>query len=187
MLIIAARDNPEVRRLQDLNGRRFLHQGPGSITGVWSEAFLGEHSIVPSRIDFVSASDSLAERVLEGGAAAGSISLFHMNQLAERVRSRLVVLEQSPPLLGRTYLLNPRLQAQQGTIRDALYAFARSAEGQAYFRQSKQLGYRDVPPEELAAMEPYAEVLRAMMSAWRQSMQQPPGLPGVKGGVHALE
>lgn len=61
-------------------------------------------------------------------------------------------------------MLNSRLTDEHTSLRQALDAFAFTDAAQAYFQRSKLLGYRDVQPAELEAMEPYAQALREQLN-----------------------
>lgn len=156
---IKAANNQAIGRLEDLNGRKVLSLGPGSLTWLWSRQQLAERGVVPANVGFVNASDSVAELIVSG-AAAGALSQAGVDQLNVNVGKQLHVFERSPSFLGRVYMLNPRLADEYTSLRQALDAFARTDAAQAYFQRSKLLGYRDVQLAELEAMEPYAQALR---------------------------
>ena len=48
-------------------------------------------------------------------------------------------------------------------VDQALWSFASSPEGQAYFTQNKLDGYRKLRPRELDAMEPFAVETRQVL------------------------
>ncbi len=161
---VKAANNRAIEKLEDLNGRKVLSLGPGSLTWLWSQQQLAERGVVPVAVGFVSASDSVAELIVSGAAAAGALSRAAVDQLGVNVSRQLQIFEQSPSFLGRVYMLNPRLAPEYVTLREALAVFALTEAAQAYFQRSKLLGYRDVQPAELAAMEPYAQALREKLT-----------------------
>lgn len=163
---IKAANNQAIERLEDLSGRKVLSLGPGSLTWLWSQQQLAERGVVPAGVGFVSASDSVAELVLAGNAAAAALAQAGVDQLNVNVSKQLQVFEHSPSLLGRVYMLNPRLVDEYTSLRQALDAFALTDAAQAYFQRSKLLGYRDVQPAELEAMEPYAQALREQIKGF---------------------
>ena len=188
VVLVKAVDNLKIQNLSDLNGRRFLSLGPGSLTAYWSQHYLQQHSIVPSRVDYVSASDSLAELIVSGVAEAGALSQVGIDQLAASVREKLFVFERSPAFLGRTYMLNPRLSAEYPRIRSALDEFASSAEGQGCFQRSQLIGYREILPSELEAMDPYAHELRKLMAErTKRDVGTQDGIIPVEGAVHVAK
>ncbi len=164
LVLIKATNNPKIKRVEDLDGRRFLTLGPGSLTALWGKQYLEERGIAPVEVDFVSASDSLAERVVAGAADAGALSQTGVDQLASNLRQKIQVFEHGPSVLGRTYMLSPRLSDDYRLMRAALDAFAQADEGLSYFQRNQLGGYRDVLPSELEAMDRYAEELRQLMA-----------------------
>ena len=152
--------NERVMDVSALQGKRLFTLGPGSLTALWSMAFLAERGIVPSEIVALSASDSVVERLLDDKAAAASLSLANLDRLEPGTRAKLHVLQQSEDFLGRTYMLNPRLASEREVLRAALWAFAQTSEAQAYFKSTGLGGYREVPLAELEAMDRYAQALR---------------------------
>lgn len=161
---VKAVNNPNIHRLEDLNGRKVLSLGPGSLTGLWSQQQLAERGVVPASVDFVSASDSVIELIASGAVDAAALSQANIDRLSGNISSKLKVFEQSPSFLGRVYMLNPRLAHEYLTLREALAAFALTEAAQTYFQRSKLLGYRDVLPAELEIMEPYAQALREKLN-----------------------
>ncbi|MEW5839336.1 MAG: PhnD/SsuA/transferrin family substrate-binding protein [Pseudomonadota bacterium] len=188
IVLLKAKNGSRIANLSDLHGRRFITLGPGSLTALWSQQHLQERSITPSRLGFVSASDSLAELIVSGAADVGALSQAGVNQLPATLRDRLEIIERSPAFLGRTYILHPRLAGQYADLRSALDAFARSSSGQTYFQRSLLAGFRDVSPAELEVMEPYAKALRTLMAARLKSdVQAHGGTPSTEGIPHVAE
>ncbi len=183
MVIFTAANNADVQRLEDLAGKRFIHMGISSITGAWSERLLKERGIVPGKIDALSASDSLAEWVASGAAAAGCISQAHMELLPEKLRGQLRIIERSEPLLGRVYVLNPRMISQSAKIRTLLDEFARSPAGVTYFQRSLGTGYRDITLTELESTEPFVQELRKTVAKYK--LKAPSAAPASDGVIHA--
>jgi len=161
---VKAANNQVIERLEDLNGRKVLSLGPGSLTWLWSRQQLAERGVAPAGVGFVSASDSVAELILAGGAAAAVLTQVGVDQLNVNISRQLQVFERSPSFLGRVYMLNSRMTDEYTSLRQALDAFALTDAAQAYFQRSKLLGYRDVQPAELEAMEPYAQALREQIN-----------------------
>jgi len=67
-------------------------------------------------------------------------------------------------MAGRVYMLNKRWASKQSVVDKALWAFAASPEGEAYFAQNQLEGYRKLRPRELEAMDPYANETRQLIS-----------------------
>ncbi len=161
---VKAANNPAVMRLEDLNGRKVLSLGISSLAWLWGRQDLVERGVVPATVGFVSASDSVAEIILAGGASAAVLTQVGVDQLNVNVSRQLQVFERSPSFVGRVYMLNPRFVDEYSSLRQALDAFALTDAAQEYFQRSKLLGYRDVQPADLEAMEPYAHALREQLN-----------------------
>lgn len=97
---VKAANNQAIERLEDLNGRKVLSLGPGSLTWLWSRQQLAERGVAPANVGFVSASDSVAELVLAGNAAAAVLAQAGVDQLNVNISRQLQVFERSPSFLG---------------------------------------------------------------------------------------
>ena len=152
-------DNSPYKSAQDLRGKPVLGLSSTSLVTQWGQHWLKQHGI-REPLRYVSASDSVVRLVLAGDAAAGFTSLANYQSLARELQSKLRFLVISEPLAGRVYMLNKRQLALKEKIDAALWSFAASAEGKAYFEKYKLDGYRWLKPKELEAMDPYAREVR---------------------------
>lgn len=152
-------------RVQNLAGRPVLGLSPASLVTLWGSDWLARNDVKPKTLTYITASDSVAELVLRGEAAAGFMSLANYQKLPPEVRARLFILDRSGPLPGRVYLLSPRLAGREPAVRAALAAFADSAAGQRYFADNRLGGYRPVERQELDAMRRYADSVRRQLRA----------------------
>ena len=148
-----------ITKAKDLKGQTILGLSPTSLVTLWGQHWLKQNGVT-DRLKYVSASDSVARLILAGDAAAGFTSLANYQSLSRDVQSQLRFLVISEPLAGRVYVINKRQTAVKETIDAALWAFAASSEGKAYFERYKLDGYRKLRPKELEAMEPFANETR---------------------------
>jgi phosphonate transport system substrate-binding protein len=102
----------------------------------------------------------MGQLLLKGDGSVGFMSLANYQNLAAPVREQLRVLAESLPMAGRVYVLNARHARRQAEISAALWAFADTPEGKAYFARHKLGGYRALEPRELVALDPYANEVR---------------------------
>ena len=149
-----------IKNPKDLNGKKVLGLSPSSQVTMWGERWLKANRIVTPPVTYVSASDSVAQLVVAGDAAAGFTSLTNFQKLAPEVRKQLRILAESPSMPGRVYVLNGRRSAQGKTINSALRSFAASPEGKRFFEANSLQGYRTLKPKELASMDEYAREVR---------------------------
>lgn len=161
-LAIVAENSP-MRSPADLQGRPVLGLNPASLVTLWGENWLQQQQVQAKSMQYITASDSVAELVLSGEAAAGFVSLANLQRLPEKTRSGLRILAHSGPIPGRVYLLAPTHKARETLIRKTLAAFAESAPAKAYFEENKLGGYRPIDAAELDAMRPYADAVRRQL------------------------
>ena len=151
--------NSPYKSAKDLKGKPVLGLSSTSLVTLWGQHWLKQNGF-QEPLRYVSASDSVARLVLAGDAAAGFTSLANYQSLTRDVQSKMRFLVISEPLAGRVYMLNKRQLAHKEKIDAALWSFADSAEGKAYFEKYKLEGYRKLKPRELEAMDPYAREVR---------------------------
>jgi phosphonate transport system substrate-binding protein len=149
-----------VRKPADLAGRDVLGLSPASLVTLWGQHWLREHQVETKPMRYVSASDSVAQLVVAGDAAAGFMSLANWQKLPPELQRQLRVLAESKSLAGRVYVLNGRLAAQRPRIDAALWAFAATPEARRYFAANQLEGYRKLKPGELESMDAYAAETR---------------------------
>jgi phosphonate transport system substrate-binding protein len=154
-----------IRMPSDLADKDVLGLSPASLVTLWGENWLVENKVMIKSIQYVSASDSVAQLILYGEVAAGFTSLANFQKLESEVRDQLVILAESKPLVGRVYMLNSRRATMQEKIEAALWSFASTPEAKQYFAITKLGGYRWVKPNELESMDIYAEKTRKLIGS----------------------
>jgi phosphonate transport system substrate-binding protein len=153
-----------IRKPKDLKGKNVLGLSAASLVTLWGEHWLAENGLGSIRVQYVSASDSVAQLVISGQAAAGFTSLANFQNLTPEVQSQLLFLAESPSMAGRVYVLNSRRAAKEKAIDAALWEFARTPEGTQYFEKYKLEGYRKLRPKELNSMDKYAAEVRKVLN-----------------------
>lgn len=149
-----------IRKPSDLKGKKVLGLSPSSLVTLWGQHWLEDNHIQTAPIKYVSASDSVAQLVVSGDAAAGFTSLTNFQKLPPHLRNKLRLLAVSKTMPGRTYVLNPRRSAERKKIEAALWSFAEMPGGKKYFLDNHLGGYRKFKPNELNALDPYAAEVR---------------------------
>jgi phosphonate transport system substrate-binding protein len=152
-----------IRVPNDLKGKTVLGLSAASLVTLWGEHWLAENGLGSSRVQYVSASDSVAQLVISGQAAAGFTSLANFQSLKPEVQSQLRFLAESPSMAGRVYALNSRRAAREKAIEAALWDFAKTPEGMQYFEKYKLEGYRKLRPKELSSMDKYAAEVKKLL------------------------
>ena len=150
----------EIHKPSDLNGKAVLGLSQASLVTLWGEHWLKQNRIEPASVKYVSASDSVAQLVIAGDAAAGFASLANYQKLPPEMQKKLRILDESKLMAGRVYMLNSRLASLQKKIDAALWAFAATPEAKVYFEKNKLEGYRKLRPKELKEMDLYAAEVR---------------------------
>lgn len=144
----------------DLAGTAIAGLGSASLADIWGLEWLRSAGIEVPEVTQVSAADSMARLILSGRASVGFMSLASFQFLAPDIRAQLRILATSGPMLGRVYMLNARYEWRRDKVMESLRAFSESPSGKRHFDQVHLEGYRDVGPDELKAMEPYAQKVR---------------------------
>ena len=158
--------NGPIQKPADLKGTTLLGLSPTSLVTLWGQHWLKQAGLSDTTaVRFVSAADSVSRQVLAGEASAAFTSLANYQKLPNDQRMRLRILAESEPMAGRVYMLNKRWAARQQAISQALWLFAASPEGKAYFAQNTLDGYRKLRPKELESMEPYAAETRKLINS----------------------
>jgi phosphonate transport system substrate-binding protein len=154
-----------IKKPSELKGKQLLGLSQASLVTLWGLHWLKENKIDTSTVKFVSASDSVAQLIVAGEAAAGFMSQANLQKLTPAVRSQLRILAESKPMAGRVYVLNKRNASKQKKIQAALWAFAETPEAKAYFENNKLEGYRKLRTNELKEMDPFASEVRKVLNA----------------------
>lgn len=147
----------------DLKGKQVLGLGPASLVTLWGLHWLKENRIDSASVKHVSASDSVAQLIISGDAAAGFTSLANYQKLAPEVRNQLRIFKESKPMAGRVYVLNNRHASLQKKINAALWAFAATPQAKTYFESNKLDGYRKLKSNELKEMDSFASEVRKVL------------------------
>ena len=155
--------NGKIKNPADLKGATVLGLSPSSLVTLWGLHWLQKQNIADTKVLYISAADSVSRQVLAGEAGVAFTSLANYQKLPAEQREQLRILAESEAMPGRIYMLNKRWNKQRETIDKALWSFAASAEGQAYFTQNKMDGYRKLQAHELEAMDPYAAETRLVV------------------------
>lgn len=156
--------NGPIQTPADLKGRNVLGLSPTSLVTLWGQQWMKKQNLADLPIRYVSAADSVSRQVLAGEAAAAFTSLANFQKLPADQQIRLRILAESEPMAGRVYMLNGRWSKERKAIDKALWSFASSEEGKAYFAQNKLDGYRALKPRELEAMDPYVSEMRQVLT-----------------------
>ncbi|MEI7429742.1 MAG: phosphate/phosphite/phosphonate ABC transporter substrate-binding protein [Betaproteobacteria bacterium] len=158
--VILVGANSRYKEPKDLSNTTVIGLSPSSLVTIWGQHWLHRNEVTDFTIRYVSASDSVAQLVINSSGSAGMTSLANYENLQPAVRDKLRILSESLPLAGRVYLLNKRHAAVKDKINSALWAFAETPEAQQYFKKYKLDGYRKLGARELVEMTPYANEVR---------------------------
>jgi phosphonate transport system substrate-binding protein len=140
----------------DLKGKKALGLSVSSLVTLWGSHWLKNNGLGEIPVRYVSASDSVAQLIVAGDSDVGFLSLANFQKLPPAVQAQLRILDESPAMAGRVYMLNSRCSAREKEIDAALWDFAGTADALLYFEANQLEGYRKLGPKELEAMDPYA-------------------------------
>jgi len=156
-------ETSSIRKPSDLKDKPVLGLSPASLVTLWGLHWMKSNKLDTTSVKFVSASDSVAQLILAGDAAAGFTSLANYQKLTPAVRGQLRVLAESKAMAGRVYVLNRRNAALQKKVDAALWAFAATPEAATYFTVNKLEGYRKLKAGELKEMDPFSAEVRKVL------------------------
>ena len=166
--VFVVRRDGSIRGLDDLRGRRIGLSSRLSMSSIGGVKWLQDHGMMVGR-DF-----SLYERATHGAAiaavAVGDLDAAltthtPLRQVPEDVRAKVTVLPLDVATPHLMTLANKRLgKPTIDRIRQALYAFPATPEGQAFFQETGYQGYRDVVPGDFKVLAPYLDLTRKVMS-----------------------
>jgi phosphonate transport system substrate-binding protein len=151
------------QKAADLAGTTVFGLSPSSLVTIWGQHWLHRNAVPQTGVRYVSAADSVAQLVIKGEGSAAFTSLANYQSLPAATKAQLRILDESLPMAGRVYVLNPRQTPRKEAIEAALWAFAETPEARQYFAKFKLEGYRRLEPRELIAMEPYANEVRQVL------------------------
>ena len=161
--VALVRANGTIKEPSDLKEKDVLGLSRASLVTLWGQNWLAENKVVPKSIKYISASDSVAQLLISGEAAAGFTSLANYQKLDQSVRDQLRIFAESKPMVGRVYVLNNRRVSMQKDIEAALWSFAETPEAKKYFEANKLDGYRMLKPNEMEDMDIYADETRKLL------------------------
>jgi phosphonate transport system substrate-binding protein len=159
--IVAAKG--PIKKPSDLKNKKVLGLSSASLVTLWGQHWLEYNGIRSLPIKYVSASDSVAQLVAVGEAAAGFTSLANFQKLSPELRGQLRFLVESRVMAGRVYVLNSRRTSERKKIDAALWSFATTPEAKKYFEANKLGGYRKLKTKELNSMDRYAAETRKVV------------------------
>jgi phosphonate transport system substrate-binding protein len=155
---LVAKNGP-IKTAADLKDKSVLGLSPTSLVTLWGQHWMRKNGL-NQPLRYVSASDSVANIVLEGQASAGFTSMANYQSLSPELQAQLRLLVVSESMAGRVYVLNSSQLSRKSTINAALESFSQSEDGKAYFTKYKLNGYRKLLPKELNVMDPFAAETR---------------------------
>lgn len=161
VVLVAAKGT--IGKPADLNGKDVLGLSPASLVTIWGQHWLVDNRVSSNPMKYVSASDSVAQLVAAGDAAAGFTSLANFQKLNPELRSQLRILAESRSMVGRVYMLNKRHAAKQSKINAALWDFSATTAAKKYFEANRLEGYRKLKVNELKEMDRYAAEVRKVL------------------------
>lgn len=165
--VFVVRPDSGIRGFSDLKGKRIGLSSRLSISSIGGVKWLLDQGLVMGR-DF-----QLYERATHGAAVA-SVAVGELDaaltthtplkQIPEDVRSRVTVLPLDVQVPHLMTLANPRLgNVEVARIRDALWSFGDTPEGQEFFRETGYGGYAEVQRTDIDALRAYVDLTRRVM------------------------
>lgn len=165
--VVVVRAGSGIRTLDDLHGKRIGLSSRLSISSIGGVKWLQDHGFQLER-DY-----RLFERATHGAAIAGvavgdldAALTTHtpLKQIPEDIRAKIAILPLDIHVPHLMTLADARLSAAEvARIRAALRDFQSTPEGQAFFAETGYLGYAEVSPADMKALQPFVELTLQMM------------------------
>ena len=169
-VFVVSADSP-IKSLEDLRGKRVGLSSRLSISSIGGVKWLQDSGLRLEK-DY-----QLYERSTHGAAiaavAVGELDAAltthtPLKQIPDDVRAKIRVLPLDIHVPHLMTLANPKLGSKTTEkIRVALREFANTADGQAFFKETGYLGYVEVTPTDLQALQPFVDLTVQMMRQGR--------------------
>lgn len=169
-LFVVRNDSP-VKKLKELQGKRIALSSNLSISSIGGLKWLHDHGYQPGR-------DYQLREFATHGAAIAAVAVGEMDaavttytplkQVPPDIRANLRTLETGASIPHLMTLANRKLgKTGIDRIRSALEAFQRTAEGQAFFRDTGYIGYAPVSQSDIDSLQPLIELTRNLLDGAR--------------------
>ncbi len=169
--VVVVRAGSGIRTLDDLHGKRIGLSSRLSISSIGGVKWLQDHGFQLER-DY-----RLFERATHGAAIAGvavgdldAALTTHtpLKQIPEDIRAKISILPLDIHVPHLMTLADARLSAAEvAKIRAALRDFQSTPEGRDFFAETGYLGYAEVSPADMKALQPFVELTLQMMRLGR--------------------
>lgn len=169
--VVVVRAGSGIRTLDDLHGKRIGLSSRLSISSIGGVKWLQDNGFQLDR-DY-----RLFERATHGatiaGVAVGDLDAAltthtPLKQIPEDIRAKISILPLDIHVPHLMTLADARLSAAEvARIRAALRDFQGTPEGQAFFSETGYLGYAEVSPADMKALQPFVELTLQMMRLGR--------------------
>jgi phosphonate transport system substrate-binding protein len=161
---LVKRDSP-VQSLDQLRDRAMAIGARLSMTYQVMNRALGKHGLELGRsVRFVDTASfsNIIDAISRGEADAGAAPTILLDNAPAELRARLREIHRSDPLPSFFLLGHPRIgEATHRQLQAALYAFAATPAGQAYFGKTLQLDFRPLDAASLKRMDSFATIFDA--------------------------
>lgn len=165
--VFVVRKGGDVRRLEDLRGRRIGLSSRLSISSIGGVKWLLDNGLQMGR-DY-----QLYERTTHGAAVAAvavgeldAALTTHtpLRQVPDDVRAKVDILPIDVRVPHLMTLAHQRLgQPTVGRLRQSLNAFGATTAGAEFFRSTGYEGYAPISSSDIAALEPYVALTRTLL------------------------
>ncbi len=165
--VFVVRRGGDIRRLDDLHGRRIGLSSRLSISSIGGVKWLLDNGLQMGR-DY-----QLFERTTHGAAVAAvavgeldAALTTHtpLRQVPEDVRAKVDILPIEVRVPHLMTLAHQRLGSPLiGRLRQSLNGFAATPAGADFFRDTGYEGYAPISPDDIAALEPYVALTRRLL------------------------
>lgn len=169
--ILLVAKNSTVHSVEDLRGKTVTSVDPLALNGMYGRQWLSEKGLKSGRdyqyVDSPSFT-SAAHAVAQQQAALAIVSPSSYKQLPESLKSDTRIFLSLPELPAVMWLVHPKSGVDSVRLKHLLLAFtADVAEGKEFYQATGYEGMREVLPEQMPALDIYADEAKALMNSKR--------------------
>jgi len=155
-VLVTARNQP-LTDLAELRGQTIAVVDRSAVMAINGALLLAEAGLKENSdyqfVESVSHSSAL-HGALAGKSRAAIISHSTLMLAAPELQRDAVIFRELPPIPGMFYIANKHLAStRQAEVKQALHAFERSSEGQAFFEKTSHVGFREPTREDAQLLD----------------------------------
>lgn len=169
-ILLVAKNGP-IHSYEDLRGRMITSTDPLALVVMQGRQWLQEKGLKPNRdYQYIDAPSftSAAHAVVQKQVALAIVSPSSYKQLPEALKSETRIFEALPEIPALVWMVHPKSGLDPARLKRLLLDFTSDVpEGKEFYQSTGYQGIREVTPEQIQALDIYADEAKALMSGKR--------------------